>query len=71
MRRLYYAVFHFEKQRRVAGKYWNSPPIITWQYCGSFRARGAAEALDIAKYKVGSSLVRIMPEFQEEDKGYL
>lgn len=67
--RLY--IFHFEKLTSRPGAYLNSPPITAWSYCGSFRAKTRAEAEKIAAYKVGSSLVRVMPEFQEEDKGYL
>ena len=69
MRRLQLRVWHFEKQ--IRGQYHNSP--ARWSYCGSFRAKSAPEALDIAKYKVGSSLVRIMPEYHApgDDKGYI
>ena len=60
-------IFHFEKLTR--GQYHNSPK--RWSYCGSFRAKTRSEAEKIAAYKVGSSLVRVMPEFSEEEKGYL
>ena len=66
MNRLRYRVWHFEKLTR--GQYLNSPG--KWSYCGSFRAKTLEEAERIAAYKVGSSLVRVIPE-ENCDKGYL
>ena len=71
--RLQKPIFHFEKQRQLPGKYLNSPPLEVWTYCGSFRGRTAEEASIRAMFKVGSSQIRLMPEFDGPDngKGYL
>ena len=61
-------IFDFEKLTRRPGQYLNSPPICRWSYCGRYRGRTAEEALEKAKFAVGSSLVRVM---STEDKGYL
>ena len=62
-------IFHFEKLAR--GYHYNSPEDAgKWRYCGSFRAATQAEALLKAKFAVGSSLVRVIPE-ENCDKGYL
>ena len=67
--RLQRRIWHIEKQSR--GQYHNSPPV--WSYCGSIRAKTVEEALERAMFTVGSSLVRVMPEFElpEDEKGYL
>ena len=67
--------WYFEKQLpplaygNVPGRYLNSPP--KWSYCGRYRGGTLQEAMVRAMFAVGSSLVRIMPQFEEEDKGYL
>jgi hypothetical protein len=51
-------LFRIEKAR--PGEYANSP--FVWTVCGYIRARDRAAAEIEAAFKVGSSLVRVIPE---------
>lgn len=58
------AGFVFRIEKSVPGTYLNSPRV--WRPCGRIRAESRKAALQDAAYKVGSSLVRVIPESPED-----
>lgn len=48
-----------EKRRIQAGRYLNSPVIVTWHECGVIRAPNQTDAEVKACFAVGSSAVRV------------